>query len=169
MKKSLFRRIAISLAITLGLLALLGSCASLSNNNSATDEQIANREYMVQVNRIMDTLIVDLTGFSKALADEDVVNMDVAAGHAYKTIDELVALKPPEALQEIHSEYVAGCVELRDALSEYIALYTEISLATEERPFNFSNYYVQLNKIKQKYSSGIAHLEKADEKARAME
>ncbi|MCL2888948.1 MAG: hypothetical protein FWE65_00825 [Eggerthellaceae bacterium] len=168
MKKSMYWRAALSLILVAGLAILLSSCFS-SDKNSATEEQLANREYMVQVNRIMDNLVIDLNGFNKAVADEDIVNMDVAADRAKKTIEELVALQAPEVLQEIHSEYVAGCVELRDALNQYIVLYTEISLATDERPFDFANYNAQINKIKQKYNSGIAHLESADQKARSME
>ena len=167
MKKRFLIR-SLSFVLAAMVFSVLSACMLQANNNTASEEQIANRDYMTQANRIMDTLMVDLTGFNKAVSDEDIVGMNDQADSANKTINELAALTPPNDLKDVHSEYVKGCEELRDALRDYRDLYTEISSATESQPFDYSTFDSRLSKIKQKYDSGISHLEKADQKARDM-
>jgi len=151
------------------MMVLLSSCTGQSSSNGLTDDQIANRTYMTQVSQTMDTLKSDLAAFSQAVADDDIVSMNAQADNANRTIANLAALTPPDALKDVHSEYVSGCEELRNALSAYLDLYNAINAATDEEPFDYSTYEKRLSDIEDLYNSGISHLEKADQEAKDME
>jgi len=155
----------VAFALATMVFVVLGACTVQMSSDSASDTQIANRDYMAQVNRIMDTLTTDLSSFNQAVSDEDIVGMNEYADSADKTINELAALTPPDDLKDIHSEYLQGCEQLRDALSDYRDLYAKVSSATEAQPFDYSTFDSQLSKIRQKYDGGISHLEKADQEA----
>lgn len=151
------------LSLCFGFVLALSSC--IPATNEAADEQGGNKEYMSQVNLIMDELKLSLEGFNDAVSQEDLVTMKAQAEAAAKTVDELGKLTPPDDLKDVQSEYVKGCKSLQDALDSYIDLYTEIETATEEQPFDFEGYEDKLDKIKDKYDEGIKALENADKLA----
>ena len=63
------------------------------------------------------------------------------------------------------SGYEEGAGKLRDALNDYVALYTEISSSTDAQPFDWSTYDARLAEIQQGYDEGIAKLKETDELA----
>lgn len=143
--------------------AVLGGC--MAPNTTASTQQAENRQYMSQVNRVMEDLTARLDGFNQAVSSNDAVGMKTQAENAFKAIDDLAALEAPEELKDIQSAYVDGCNDLKDALTKYIDLFTEIENATEEDPFDYSTYDSRLKEIKDAYDSGLAHLEDGDNKA----
>ncbi|WP_139650510.1 hypothetical protein [Raoultibacter phocaeensis] len=145
--------------------AVLGGCMA---QNTANTEQTANRQYMSQVNQAMEDLTNRLDGFNQAVTNNDLVGMKTQADNAFKAIDDLNALEAPEGLKDIQTAYVDGCNDLKDALTKYIDLYTEIESATEEEPFDYATYDARLKEIQDTYDSGIEHLEEADKKATEM-
>ena len=144
------------------VVAALSGCMA---QNTANPEQTANRQYMSQVNQTMEDLKSRLEGFNQAVSNDDLVGMKTQADNAFKAIDDLNALEPPEELKDIQTAYVDGCNDLKEALSGYVDLFTEIENATEEEPFDYSTYDSRLKEIQDTYSSGIEHLEEADAKA----
>lgn len=150
----------------LGLVLALSSCGAASNGEE--DKAAENRAYMSQVSNIMDKLTTELEDFNEAVAQDDFVTMRTQAEGASKVLDEFDKLEVPDGLKDIHSEYLSGGNDLRDALSDYIELSAEIEAATEEQPYDFKNYSSDLKEIQKKYDSGIDHLKEADKKATEM-
>ena len=142
--------------------AFLGGCMA---NPAANTEQADNRAYMTQVNLIMGDLQTGLDSFNEAVSRDDLLRLKTQASNAFKAIDDLSAIEPPEVTKDIQASYVDGCNDLKDALNLYIDLFTEIENATEADPFDYSTYDARLKEIQDTYDSGIAHLEEGDKKA----
>ena len=161
------RRIGFALAsVLLVAVVMLVGCAGQSN--SASDSQTANRNYMSQVNQIMDDLSNRLQGFDDAVSRGDTVTMRTQADNAFRTLDQLSSLEVPDELKDVQSDYETGCTSLKDALNAYIALYTEIETATPEHPFDFGTYDARLQAIQDMYNSGIQSLKTGDEAASSL-
>lgn len=145
------------------MVAALAGCAQ--QNSAASEQQAANRQFMTQVNQTMDDLQSKLDSFVDAVSRGDVVGMRTQADNAFKSIDDLSAIEAPENLNDVKQEYVDGANELKDALSAYVDLYTEIDSATDAQPFDWSTYDQRISDIKQKYDDGIGKLQSGDNKA----
>lgn len=163
MKLRKLARIAAVACAGLLVVASLAGCAQ--QQTAATEEQTANRQYMSAVSQSMDDLSERLGSFEDAVARGDAVTMRTQADNAFKALDSLSALEAPEALGEVQVGYVDGCNALKEALSSYVDLYTEISSATDDHPFDYSTYSDRLTVIQDTYNDGIAKLEAADKKA----
>ena len=146
----------------------LGGCAAAQNETQASDQQMANRQYMAQVNQKMESLTERLSGFSDAVSRGDVVTMRTQADNAFKVIEGLSGIDVPSDFKEIQQDYVDGCASLKDALNAYIDLYTEIENATESQPFDYATYDERLKAIQGQYDAGIEKLKSADKKASEM-
>ena len=120
---------------------------------------------MSSVSTSIDELSERLGGFEDAVSRGDTVAMRTQADNAFKALDALSAIEAPEPLKDVQAGYVDGCNTLRDALNDYIALYTEIDSATEDHPFDYATYNDRLKGIQDKYNDGISKLEAADQKA----
>ena len=151
------RTIARVLAVALGAALALGALSGCQSP--------ANRTYMTKVNQAVEELNTRLGEFDEAVAQESVVNMRNAANSAFEAIDALAAIDTPDAMKDLQTNYVDGCNKLKDALNSYIDLYTEISSATEEAPFDFSAYDGRVKEIQDAYNEGIDKLKAADEEA----
>ena len=160
-KRTIARVLAVALGAALALGALSG-CQSPATG--ATDQQQANRTYMTKVNQAVEEAI-SAGEHADAVAQESVVNMRNAANSAFEAIDALAAIDTPDAMKDLQTNYVDGCNKLKDALNSYIDLYTEISSATEEAPFDFSAYDGRVKEIQDAYNEGIDKLKAADEEA----
>ena len=119
----------------------------------------------VQIRQLEEELNTRLGEFDEAVAQESVVNMRNAANSAFEAIDALAAIDTPDAMKDLQTNYVDGCNKLKDALNSYVDLYTEISSATEEAPFDFSAYDGRVKEIQDAYNEGIDKLKAADEEA----
>ena len=67
----------------------LGGCTAAQNETQASGQQMANRQYMAQVNQKMESLTERLSGFSDAVSRGDVVTMRTQADNAFKVIEGL--------------------------------------------------------------------------------
>ena len=152
-------RIAICACALLLIVGVLAGCSPGASSLSA--EQQANRSYMSQVNAVMSELGDELDSFNKAVSRGDVVNMRTQAENAYKVLDKLAAIEPPEDLADVHKQYVDGTSKLREALNAYIDLYTEIDSGS----FDQSTYNSRIAKVQSLYDEGVSTLQKADEAA----
>ena len=154
--------------VSLLCVLLVAGCAT-TPVSTMTEEQQANRNYMTQVNQKMEALSSNLENFSDAVSRKDVVSMRTQAENAFKTLDSLEAIEAPEALADVHEQYVAGTSSLRAALSDYIDLYAEIDSATEQAPFDWSTYDQRIAGIQSLYDKGLAALSAGDEAAASKE
>lgn len=156
---------AISKRLVTALCVVVLACVAVgctAQDTEAQDAQAANRQYMTQVNQQMEDLSANLSLFADAVSNNDVVSMRTQADSAFKVIDELAAVEAPEALADVQAEYVGGCAKLEEALSAYVALYTEIETATEEQPFDYGSYDSRLTDIQKLYDEGVAQLKAGD-------
>lgn len=147
------------------LLALsLGGCTGLQQSSQEAEAQAANRQYMSQVSSITDELAERLAAFDAAVADNDPVTMRLKADDAFKTLDALSALEPPEVLKDVQAGYVEGATKLKDALNSYLTLYTDVE-AAGDRGLGDAVYSERLAAIQAEYDEGIAKLQETDKKA----
>ena len=120
---------------------LLSGCAS--NAQQANDPQTLNRQYMANVNQIMDEIDAQMTEFSTIVKE---------------------ALSVPDEMKDIQSDYLKGTEELQTAFAAYVDLYEDVK-APENGTFDFATYGDRLNDVKSHYEAGIQALESADQKA----
>ena len=154
------------LAVVCGAVLMLGVLAGcMSPNTGATDQQQANRTYMTKVNLAMEDLNSRLASFDEAVSQGNAVNMRTQADNAFAAIDDLAAIETPDAMKDLQKNYVDGCTTLKEALSDYVTLYTEIDSATEAQPFDYSTYDDRIKAVQDKYNKGIDQLKAADEEA----
>ena len=163
-----FGKLAVAICTGSLAVAMLAGCTA-TPQNSLTDEQKANREYMSAVNQKMTTLGSTLDSFNDAVSREDVVTMKTQAANASKVLDELANVETPEAFTDVRTNYVDGAKNLEAALNEYIELYSEIQSATEANPFDWSSYDQRVKTIQSHYDEGVAALKAGDEAVSAME
>ncbi|MEE0705012.1 MAG: hypothetical protein UCH28_01355 [Adlercreutzia sp.] len=161
-RKLLVRLIALACGAALLAGALTGC---LQQNAGVSDSQKANRTYMTQVNQAMEDLNSRLQSFDDAVSRGDAVTMRTQADNAYEAIDALSAIDTPEAMKGLQQNYVDGCTALKEALSAYVDLYTEVESATEEHPFDYGTYDERIKAIQDKYNEGIQKLKDADAEA----
>lgn len=163
MKRSMLFKLVGTMCAAVVVVAALAGCAS--QESAATKQQSENRQYMTQVNQVMEDLQGKLASFTDTVSRGDVVGMRTQADNAYKALDDLNKLTVPDDLKDVQQEYVDGTGKLKDALNSYIELYTEIDSATEAQPFDWSTYDQRIADIKQTYDDGIGKLQSGDNKA----
>ena len=147
----------------------IGALAGCTGQTAGSEQQDVNRQYLSQVNQVMDDLETSLASFTDAGSRNDVVGMQTQAENALSKLDSLDSIEAPEELSEVQQSYQDGTSQLREALNGYVALYTEISSATDAQPFDWSTYDARLAEIQEKYDAGIDALEAGDKAAAEVE
>lgn len=156
------RMVAFAAAIVLACALMLSGCAS--NAQQANDPQTLNRQYMANVNQIMDEIDAQMTEFSTIVKEGEVVSLSTQLAAINKSVDKLKALSVPDAMKDIQSDYLKGTEELQTAFAAYVDLYEDVK-APENGTFDFATYGDRLNDVKSHYEAGIQALESADQKA----
>ena len=153
---------ALACALMMGLFAF--GC-SMPQNPDAQSTAESSRQYMADVNQMVEKLSTQLDGFQDAVSREDAVTMRTQADNAFQILDEMAALEAPEELADLKKSYTQGADQLKSALNDYIDLYTEITTANASHPFDYSTYQDRLSDIQDKYNEGVQTLEDADKSA----
>lgn len=156
------RMVAFAAAIVLACALMLSGCAS--NAQQANDPQTLNRQYMANVNQIMDEIDAQMTEFSTIVKEGEVVSLSTQLAAINNSVDKLKALSVPDAMKDIQSDYLKGTEELQTAFAAYVDLYENVK-APENGTFDFATYGDRLNDVKSHYEAGIQALESADQKA----
>lgn len=156
------RMVAFAAAIVLACALMLSGCAS--NAQQADDPQTLNRQYMANVNQIMDEIDAQMTEFSTIVKEGEVVSLSTQLAAINNSVDKLKALSVPDAMKDIQSDYLKGTEELQTAFAAYVDLYEDVK-APENGTFDFATYGDRLNDVKSHYEAGIQALESADQKA----
>ena len=173
MNRSKMTRILAALCAAVLMVGTLVGCAGIEQNSEEAKAQAENRQFMSDVNAIMEELSQRLGSFNDAVSRGDVITMRTQADDAFKVLDNLESLEAPEVLQDVKQGYVDGSKQLKDALNAYIDLYSEMTAAKEEAessryndPFNASDYSGRIEQIQEQYNEGIQTLEDADNSAK---
>jgi len=156
------RMVAFAAAIVLACALMLSGCAS--NAQQANDPQTLNRQYMANVNQIMDEIDAQMTEFSTIVKEGEVVSLSTQLAAINNSVDKLKALSVPDEMKDIQSDYLKGTEELQTAFAAYVDLYEDVK-APENGTFDFATYGDRLNDVKSHYEAGIQALESADQKA----
>ena len=153
--------VMVSAAICVAALCVgvVAGCAPASS--SLDSAQQGRGAYMSQVNSLMEKLNTDLDSFVDAVSRKDLVNMRTQADNAYKAIDDLAAIEPPEELSDVHQKYKDGTAKLREALDKYITLFAEVNGDS----FDQSTYEKRIADIQVIYDEGVDLLKQGDEAA----
>lgn len=159
------KRIVLAIVACVACLTFMVGCSG-GAASPQTDEQSQNRQYMSSVNQIMDTLKTNMTDFSTAVKEGEVVSLSSQLDAVNKSVDELKALSVPEAMKDIHSKYVTGAEELQSALSGYVTLFQDVKVPANGT-FDYATYADRLTEVKAHYDAGVAALQEADDKAAA--
>lgn len=156
------RMVAFAAAIVLASALMLSGCAS--NAQQANDPQTLNRQYMANVNQIMDEIDAQMTEFSTIVKEGEAVSLSTQLAAINNSVDKLKALSVPDEMKDIQSDYLKGTEELQTAFAAYVDLYEDVK-APENGTFDFATYGDRLNDVKSHYEAGIQALESADQKA----
>lgn len=156
------RMVAFAAAIVLACALMLSGCAS--NAQQANDPQTLNRQYMANVNQIMDEIDAQMNEFSTIVKEGEVVSLSTQLAAINNSVDKLKALSVPDEMKDIQSDYLKGTEELQTAFAAYVDLYEDVK-APENGTFDFATYGDRLNDVKSHYEAGIQALESADQKA----
>lgn len=140
-------------------LALSACATTQTSNTSANTEQSANRTYMASVNQIMTNVDSDLEDFVDAVSRNDLVNMRTQADKAFTELDQLNSLDVPDEMSDIQAKYVEGATKLKNALNDYINLYTDVQNGTVDD----ATYNTRIQSIQAEYDAGIAALQEGDQ------
>lgn len=154
----------LALAAVAGLVLALAGCVGGPQQAVTNESANANSQYMAQVNQVVEELGTKLGAFDDAVSRNDVVSMRTQADGAFVALDKLDQLQAPEALKEVQEYYSDGCSSLKEALSAYVDLYTEIESATDQQPFDYSTYQQRLASIQSTYDTGLQALRAGDQK-----
>lgn len=148
----------------MGLALVLGGCVAGSQQAAIGENVNANSKYMAEVNQAVEELSTKLGAFDDAVSRNDVVSMRTQADGAFAALDKLNNVQTPDNLKEVQEYYSDGCNSLKEALSAYVDLYTEIESATAQQPFDYSTYDQRLAAIQETYNTGIEALKAGDQK-----
>lgn len=155
----------VAVVFCMALMGALAGCGSTDQaSSSSSDGASANRDYMSNANTIIEQLQDNLNDFSDAVSDDNLVSMKAAAKKAYQSIDRFKQLKPTDTLKPVHTEYVKGCDDLKDALEQYIDLFSD----QKKSKLTDQQYKDRLKKVQDKYNSGMDHLKEGDKKATSL-
>lgn len=161
-KGSMKSRIILALTLCVTCLTLLVGCSS--NSAQSDDPQTQNRQYMASVSQIMNDINTQMEDFSDAIKDGEIISLSSQLNTVSSKIDDLKALKVPDAMKDIHSSYVKGAEELKAALDGYVSLYQDIK-APASGSFDYSTYASRLDEVQKHYDAGVEALKDADKKA----
>lgn len=156
------RLAALVCALAFASTLLLAGCAPA--NTQTNDPQTLNRQYMANVNQIMDEIDAQMTEFSTIVKEGEVVSLSTQLANINNSVDKLKALSVPDAMKDIQSEYLKGTEELQAAFAAYVELYEDVK-APESGTFDFATYGDRLNEVRSHYEAGIEALQSADQKA----
>ena len=155
-------RIILALALCVTCLTLLVGCSS--STTQSDDPQTQNRQYMASVSQIMDDINTQMKDFSTAIKGGEVISLSSQLNTVSSRIDDLKALKVPDAMKDIHASYVKGAEELKAALDAYVSLYQDVK-APASGSFDYATYSSRLDEVQQHYNAGVEALQDADKKA----
>lgn len=156
------RLAVVGAALALVCALLLSGCAS--NTPDPNDPQTQNRQYMANVNQIMEEIDAQMTEFSTIVKEGEVVSLSTQLANINNSVDKLKALSVPDAMKDIQSDYLKGAEELQTAFAAYVDLYEDVK-APESGTFDFATYGDRLNDVRTHYEAGIEALKSADQKA----
>ncbi len=163
MNRSKMTRILAALCAAVLMVGMLAGCAGIEQNSEEAKAQAENRQFMSDVNAIMEELSQRLDSFNDAVSRGDVITMRTQADDAFKVLDNLESLEAPEVLQDVKQGYVDGSKQLKDALNAYIALYTD--LAANPSAVSTDAYNERLASIQDTYDQAVEKLKSTDEAA----
>lgn len=163
------RHTAAALLAVLALMAtlLLAGCVSAPNAENGSEEKEpaapTMSQYMVSLNESANKLQTALTEFSSAVNSNDTYLMSLKADEAYAVMDQMDAIECPPELNDVKEKYKEAMVELKTALSDYLALYIDIDEAQSPSQQDYDSYNSRLEEIQKHYDEGLNLLDEADE------
>ena len=160
------------LILSLGLVVVGGtamlSMTSCAPAQSAVEKSEAyNRQFMSQINSVVESYGEKLDEFSLAVSQGNVVNMTTLAQSSATITEDMKKIEESNDMEKIRDAYYDAMVELNGALGKYVSLYTNIS-ALGDSPADASTIQSDLAEVQAAYDAGLQLLKDADELALSM-
>lgn len=155
-------RVAVA-ALALCALALCAGCSSQLPGESESENTAS--QYMVNLNDRSAELKDKLEEFSAAASEQRISTMQAKAEEAYSVLDEMASIEAPESLDDLKAKYSDAATQLKDALSDYISLYTEVFDSGQPSSSESSAYAERVESIQKQYDGALNALEEADKMA----
>lgn len=156
-------RFACACAVALALGAVSGCAQPMTASQEPAP--VTPTEYMTSVNAASQELQDKLAEFAAAVTADDLFTMQATSDEARAIIDKMNDLEAPDELAETKAAYNEAIADLEAALTDYIALYSELDDAQAGAPFDYGAYAGRIEQIQKQYDEGLNALEEADENA----
>ena len=149
---------------------MLTGCTQPLGQASTEQEEAGptSRSFMAQMNETSNLLSEKMASFADAVSREELVSMKLQADAAFGVISQMEAIEAPEELADLKQQYVNGCTQLKDVLSGYLDLYSEIEASTTRNPFDYDGYPDRIAGLQASYDAAVQALESADKSAAEM-
>lgn len=145
-----------------GAVIMLSGCNNfnpLAANGNA--QKAENSAYFAQVNSISSDFKNILSDFSTCVKDKNVDEMKNKVENAQKAIDDFNKIDTPKSCKEIQKAYSDGYLQLQQALSDYVTVYSDY--INGQMDANVLNERVA--SVQKSYNEGLELLKKADKLA----
>ena len=162
MSKSHITKIFVSLACVLTCCFFLVGCNGQNAIPTANDmEKAATSAYFAEVNSVVGEFNGALADFPADVKDKNVTDMKDKLEASQKILDKFNAIEAPQNCTDIHKNYGDGLLQMQQALSDYVAVYS--SFVNGELGNDVLNQRVA--SIQNSYNNGLDLLNKADKQA----
>ena len=159
MTKTSIRNILITAIAALLCAFTLCSCGPISNMTNADNAQKTQTAiYYSTLYQITNDLKAELGDFNTLVKNKDTNAMKEKLNNSQKLIDQLKDIDVPQGCEEVQQNYLDAFVQMQEALSNYINVYTDfINGSIDNSVLN-----TRVADIQKSYTQGLDLLVKAD-------
>ena len=161
-----------SIALTLGLIVVgatgvftMTSCAPAQS--AVEKAESYNRQFMSQINSVVEDYSEKLSEFSLAVSQGNVVNMTTLAQASATITEDMKNIEASNDMEKIRNAYYDAMVALNASLNQYVSVYSEIS-ALGESVADAAAVQSGITEVQAAYDAGLQLLKDADELALSM-
>ncbi len=166
MKQVALRSVMAICIITACIAAMTGCTTATQTTSDSSQSSVTAVQYLSNVNQLAAEIEECLAEFEDYVLEANVSAMRVSANKASELVDDLTNLEAPDSFAEVKSGYDEGFSALRDALSDYIQLYADITAL--ESAIDTAEYEERLADIQEAYTKALQSISDTDELAASM-
>lgn len=165
MSKSHIKHLLLALTCVFACAFVLVGCKANGVIPSAADmEKATTSAYFAEVNSVVGQFKGTLADFPTDVKEKNVTDMKSKLDDTQKLIDKFNQIDVPQNCTDIHKNYSDGLLQMQQALSDYISIYT--SFVNGDIDNSVLNQ--RMANVQKSYSMGIDLLNKADKLAAEM-
>ena len=160
--------IALSLSlIAVGAMGMLSMTSCAPAQSAVEKAESYNRQFMSQINSVVEDYSEKLNEFSLAVSQGNVVNMTTLAQASAIITEDMKNIEASNDMEKIRDAYYDAMVALNASLDQYVNLYSEVS-ALGGSAADTTTVQSGITQVQEAYDSGLQLLKDADELALSM-